>query len=170
MKKVVIVGFGGAGKSTLAQKLGELLKLPVIHLDNHYWQPGWVETERPIWQQIQLDIMQQPRWIIDGNNGSNMNDGFAEADTIIYLDLNRYLCIWRAVKRRIKYHGRSRPDMKNGCQERLDFQFLTWLWRYPKDTHPVTLARLEKVPAAKTVIRLRSRRQVKVFLTQLANE
>ncbi len=169
MKKVVIVGSGGAGKSTLARQLANKTNLPVVHLDAHYWQPGWKETERSVWIEMQQAMMAADQWIIDGNYGSTMAARFEHADTIIYLDLNRYLCIWRAIKRRIRYHNTIRPDMNNGCIERLDWQFLTWLWRYPIDTRPTTLARLKAASLNKQVIHLKSRREVKQFVAGLTS-
>ncbi|WP_196159826.1 DNA topology modulation protein [Reinekea sp. G2M2-21] len=167
MKKIAIVGSGGAGKSTLARRLGYVLGLPVVHLDNHFWQRGWVETERSRWIEIQQGFVSQEEWIIDGNYGGTMDVRFAQADTIIYLNLSRYRCIWRAIKRRIMYHGKARPDMNNGCTERLDFQFLKWLWRYPRDTHPITWSHIEKVADRAQVIQLKTPGQVRLFLKDM---
>ena len=67
MKRIAIIGSSGAGKSKLAQQLGILLVLPVIHLDTLFWQAGWIETPRDKWNTIQEQLIQQETWIMDGN-------------------------------------------------------------------------------------------------------
>ncbi len=99
MQRVAIIGSCGAGKTTLAKSLGERLDLPVIHLDAHYWQPGWQATDADEWQKIQQKLVKGDRWIIDGNYGSTMDIRLTAADTIVWLDFSRYLCLWRVFKR-----------------------------------------------------------------------
>jgi adenylate kinase family enzyme len=169
MKKIAIIGCGGAGKSTLARQLGDMLHLEVIHLDTLYWKSGWVETPRPTWLTIQENLVQRSSWIIDGNYGSTMDIRLAAADTIIFLDMPRRLCLWRALKRRVRYHGKCRPDLTPGCPEQFDAQFLRWIWNFPQK-RPDILKKLEAYQAEKTVIHLRSPRALKRFLKRLERE
>jgi adenylate kinase family enzyme len=67
----------------------------VIHLDAYYWQPGWQETEQHKWLARQQELIKGDRWIIDGNYGSTMDIRLARSNTIIWLDFNRYVCLWR---------------------------------------------------------------------------
>jgi len=67
MQRIAVVGSGGAGKSTFATELGRRLGLPVIHLDEHYWQPGWVATPAEQWQDRQRGLVAYDCWIVDGN-------------------------------------------------------------------------------------------------------
>ena len=115
MQRILIIGSCGAGKSTLAIALGKKLSFPVIHLDSHYWQPGWQETEEARWQKIQHELIQGESWIIDGNYGKTMDIRLAAADAIIWLDYNRYLCLWRVLRRYLQYPGKVRPDMGVEC-------------------------------------------------------
>lgn len=123
MKRIVIIGSGGSGKSTLARKLGEVLHLPVYHLDKLYWQPNWQELPRGAWLRVQQEIFAQPAWTMDGNYGGAMEVRLAAADAVIFLDRPRLLCLWRVFKRFLRYRGRVRPDMTQGCEERLTKNF-----------------------------------------------
>jgi adenylate kinase family enzyme len=132
MQKVAIIGSCGAGKSTLAVNLGKKLNLPVIHLDAYYWQSGWQETDAQKWLQIQQELIKGNSWIIDGNYGKTMGIRLAAADTVIWLDFNRYLCLWRMCQRYLKYPGKTRPDMAANCPERLNRKFIQYVWNFPR--------------------------------------
>jgi adenylate kinase family enzyme len=119
VKKILIIGSGGAGKSTLACELGTILGLEVIHLDAWYWNPGWVETPKAEWQNIIQDLTLRESWIMDGNYGGTLDVRLSVADTVIFLDFPRLLCLSRVIKRRFIYAGQSRPDMASDCPERL---------------------------------------------------
>ncbi|MDA3874703.1 MAG: DNA topology modulation protein, partial [Kiritimatiellae bacterium] len=142
MKRIMLIGSGGAGKSTLAREMGEILDLPVIHLDRLHWKPNWESTPKEEWGALQEKICAEPEWIIDGNYGATMKLRLAACDTIVFLDLPRWLCLLRVVKRFLTYRGKSRPDMTEGCEERFDRAFLLWIWRYRKDKRPGILKML----------------------------
>lgn len=169
MKRVAIIGSGGAGKSTLARQVGDATGLPVIHLDREYWQPGWVAPENEAWAARVAELVAGEAWIIDGNYGGTMEARFARADTIVLLDIPRTVCLYRAVKRTVLFRNRSRPDMAPGCEEKIDLEFLKWIWAYPATRRPGILARLrEERAAGKRVVRLRNTKQVRTFLRTLA--
>lgn len=111
MKKVVLIGPGGSGKSTLARQLGNKLTLNVYHLDALFWKPNWVGVPKDEQRKTQKDLVQKEEWIIDGNYGSTMDIRFNAADTIIFLDIHRIICVYRAFKRMIQYRNKTRPDM-----------------------------------------------------------
>lgn len=167
MKRIMIIGSGGSGKSTLALRLGEILRLPVHHLDRLFWQPGWIETPKEEWAAIQQRLCAEPEWILDGNYGGTMDLRLAACDTVIFLVLSRWHCLWQALKRRIVYHNRVRPDMTAGCPERINRDFLRWIWNYPHQRRPGILRKLASLPVEKTVIVLRSTREVRDFLERL---
>src|SRR4051795_3108849 len=123
MKKIVLIGSGGSGKSTLARKLGEKLKINVLHLDSLFWKPGWVETPREEWIDTQQYFLKKECWIMDGNYGGTMDIRLNAADTIIFLDIPRTICVFRAFKRMLQYRNKTRPDMGEGCEERFNYEF-----------------------------------------------
>lgn len=171
MKRVLVIGSGGAGKSTFARQLGEITGLPVIHLDAEYWRPGWVEPPKAEWAARVAQLAGEERWIMDGNYGGTMPERIAAADTVVFLDLPRTTCLWSVLKRRFRYRGRARPDMTEGCDERLTLAFLKWVWDYPKTRRPAILVSLRRARADGTrVIRLRTRKAMARFLAGLADE
>ncbi|MBV9849504.1 MAG: DNA topology modulation protein [Armatimonadetes bacterium] len=168
MHRVLIIGSAGAGKSTLARHLGERWGLPVVHLDALYWRPGWVETPPDEFDPIIQDALRKDVWIMDGNYSRTLAMRLAAADTVIYLDLPRRLCLWRVLKRGIQYRGRTRPDMGQGCREKpADGEFLRWIWNYPIRSRPKVLQMLEEQGQGKTIVRLTSPAQVRQFLRSL---
>lgn len=157
MKRIAIVGSGGSGKSTLSVKLGKALNIPVYHLDRLYWNPGWEPTPKQEWIELQKEACQKDTWIIDGNYKSTMDIRLNACDTVIFLDVNRYLCIYRALKR--TFLTRHRTDMAGGCEERFDFDFIRFLWGYPSKFRPIVMEKLDAMPEDKRVIIAKSGKQ-----------
>lgn len=164
MKRLMIIGCGGVGKSTLARELGKVLGLPVFHLDQMFWKAGWEIAEEADWEQRQVEVCAGERWVIDGNYGSTIDVRLAAADTVIYLDFARWRCLSGVVRRRFEYHGRVRPDMSEGCFERLDWAFLKWIWNYRRVNRPKVLEMLGALDGEKEVVMLRDRSEVRRFL------
>jgi adenylate kinase family enzyme len=163
VKRVIVIGSGGSGKSTFSRQLGDITGLPVVHLDRLHWHPGWVGTPVEAWREIVAREIEKPEWIMDGNFGGTREMRMRAADTIILLDLPRWLCMWRVLKRSVKYYGRTRPDMTEGCNEKFDPEFLLWVWNYRNASRKRAMSELEKV-GEKEVIILKSRKEVSQFL------
>ncbi len=164
MKRIMVIGCGGSGKSTLATRLGQELSLPVHHLDRLFWQPGWTELPKDEWRETQERLCAQPEWILDGNYGGTMDVRFAAADTIIFLDVSTLTCLAGAFQRFFKFRGRTRPDMTEGCPERLDWSYLKWIWTYRRDRRPEIIHKLNELMSGKKVIILASRRDISDLL------
>lgn len=168
IQRIVIVGSSGSGKSTLARELGEKLALPVVHLDKYYWHSGWVGTEVSTWQKMVSDLARSEQWIMDGNYRDTLDIRFQAADTIIFLDLPRWVCASRAIKRRLQYRHTPRPDIAPGCQEALlrpDFpEYLLRIWDYPNRAKPDIETRLFNLDPGKRIIHLTSRSDTNKFL------
>src|SRR4028119_1383871 len=114
MKKVLVIGSGGAGKSTFARRLGEILRREVIHLDALYWHAGWIETPKPEWAERVAELVKRDEWIMDGNYSGTFDIRIKACDTLIFLDMPRLVCLRRVVKRWLDYRHRTRPDMAAG--------------------------------------------------------
>lgn len=167
MQKIAVIGSSGAGKSQLSRAMGEVLGLEVIHLDKEHLRPGWTEPPKDEWRRRVEELVTRDSWIIDGNFGGTMDIRIAAADIVVFLDLPRTLCVWRTVKRVITYRKETRPDMAEGCDEKIDLEFLKWIWDFPNSTRPNILRRLAEAEGKKTILRLRSRKEVARFLENL---
>jgi adenylate kinase family enzyme len=164
MQRVLVIGSGGAGKSTFAARLGQRTGLPVIHLDREYWQPGWIEPAPEAWTATITRLVTGERWILDGNFGGSMDLRLQACDTVVFLDMPRLACLWRVLRRRLRHHGSARPDMTPGCDERLSLEFLWWIWTYPARRRPAVLRRLQALHADQVAVVLRSDAEVERFL------
>ena len=165
MKRVLVIGPCGAGKSTLSAQLGRRLDLPVYHLDRLHWQPGWVEGRSEELIEQVAAIAATDRWLIDGNYGGTMAGRLARADSVVYLDFPVLLCFWRALKRIWTWRGQSRPDMTEGCPERFDLEFLLYILRWNHGPRLRTEAALTGFRGE--LIRLKNPRALQQWLTGL---
>jgi adenylate kinase family enzyme len=167
MDRIMVIGSGGSGKSTLARQIGDALGMEVIHLDALFWRPGWVDTPRDEWEAIQRELVGRDRWVMDGTYVGTLEVRLRAADTVIFLDLPRTICTRRIITRRLRYAGRSRPDIAPGCEERLSWEFLRWVWTFPSDRRPVILRTLAGYATGRRIVRLRSTGQVDGFVRSL---
>jgi adenylate kinase family enzyme len=113
----------------------EITGLPLIHLDRHYWQPGWTRPDPESWQETVRELAAGPRWIIDGNYGSTLNLRLTAADTLIHLDFSTFVCALRVLRRTLTGLGGQRGgELGDGCLERLDWPFFQFVLNYRR-TH-----------------------------------
>jgi len=127
MQRVMIIGPCGAGKSTVSHQLADKLGVPLVHMDQLNWQPGWVDAGNHRLGGLLAVEVAKERWLIEGNYGSTLPMRLDRADTVVYLDYPLPLCLWRLMKRIITSYGRTRPDMAEGCPERFDAKFLLYV-------------------------------------------
>ena len=147
--------------------MGRVLDLPVIHLDRHYWRPGWVETPKADWVKIVNELCAQPGWVMDGNYGGTMATRLAHADAVVFLDLYPLQCFVGLLRRRIGSAIWGRPDLPEGCPDKiLDAQFLTWVANYNRVTRPKVLELISHAPHIR-LHHLRSRSEMRRFLEDL---
>ena len=171
MKKILIIGSGGAGKSTFARRLHDATGIEAIHLDKVFWRPNWVETPKDEWQRTIEDLLKKDSWIMDGNYSGTLEMRLAACDTVIFLDLPPAVCVLRAIKRFLIYKGSSRPDMAENCAEKFDLEFikfLKWIWDYPRRTKPKIEASIKQVQDTKKIFRLRSKNEVENFFVNFS--
>ncbi len=131
-RRILIIGNGGAGKSTLAAALGAYTDLPVIHLDRLYWRAGWEQTPRSEWVETLQQLMAPDAWILDGNYRGTLTERVERAAALVLLDPLTPVCLWRIVRRRLV--ARQTADLAEGCDERLDIEFVRYVAGYRR-TH-----------------------------------
>lgn len=169
MDKVMVIGSGGAGKTTVAREIAALTGLPLVHLDRLFWHPGWMPTPADEWRGLIEDLVATDRWVIDGNYGGTMDLRLAAADAVVFLDVPRRRCLARVVKRALANGGRTRAEMSPGCPERLTWEFVRWVWSYPASRRPGILIRLKAFEAeGGRVVVLRNDRETRQFLATVA--
>jgi len=147
-KRIAVVGSGGSGKSTLARQLAAITGLPLIHLDMEFWRPNWEQTPKDEWVAKMEMLTNCESWIIDGDFGSTMEMRFTTADLVIFLDVSRFVCLFRVLKRKNK----DRPDFPNFLEDKLDWIFLKWIWNFPKNNRKHILKLHEKYPSTPFVV------------------
>ena len=162
VQRVVIVGSGGAGKSRLASELGRRTGLPVVHLDHHFWHPGWVETPRDEWRAVQQELFAGDEWIADGNYSATLDERLPRADTVVFCDFPTWRTLPRVLRRTLANRGRA--VQAEGCPERLDPQFLWWVARYRYRSRPRVVRAIDELAPGASVHVLRSPRAVDAFL------
>ena len=167
MQRILVLGPSGSGKSTLARKLGAITGLPVVHLDQLYWEPGWVQAPKDVYLERLRQALAQDRWIIDGNNSSTLDLRLPRADRIILLDRSRLACLARVALRVATTWGVVRADMAAGCPEKFDFEFLKYIWTFPTRHWPKTLSAIDRHGAGDRTITLRSDAETAAFLAAL---
>lgn len=166
MNRVAVLGPGGAGKSELSRKLSARTGLPLVYLDRLYWRPGWKPAPRDEFRRALDEAVAGERWIVDGNFLSAGDARFERADTVVFLDLPRILCLGRALRRAVRDYGRrERGDLPEGCPEGFDWDFYKWIWNWPRDDRPQVIEKLAQTPAP--VVHLRSRREVASYVASL---
>lgn len=164
MQRIAVIGCSGAGKSALSFQLADLLDLPLHHLDKLFWLPDWKVRDPAEFRELHDNITRESRWIIDGNNGSTMESRLAACDTVIYLDFPTRIFLWRVLRRSLG--KKVRPDMAEGCHERIDLEFCRYVLTFRRKHGPrieQLLARLSHC----SIHRLVSPKDVRSLLSTL---
>jgi adenylate kinase family enzyme len=167
MRRVLVIGPGGAGKSAFAAQLARRTGLPLTHLDALYWQPGWVPMAPADWVATVTGLIAGEAWILDGNFGGTLERRLAACDTAVFLDYPGWLCLGRALRRWWRYRGRARPDMPAECPEHLSAVYFHWIWSYRRAQRPRVWRYLAEAGPQVQVIRLRTPREAERFLAAL---
>lgn len=167
MRRILIVGCCGAGKTTLANELSKRLNLPVVHLDRLWWNPGWIEsTPEEFDARLAAELLREC-WIIDGNYKRTLAERLRYADTVLLLAYSRTRCLWQIFRRLREFRGRTRPDLADGCPERIDGEFLRFVWNFNRRVLPEMRRILAKRPAECTLHEFHTPVETEHFLASL---
>ncbi|MEM5473004.1 AAA family ATPase [Hoeflea sp. AS60] len=136
-ERVLVIGCAGSGKSTLARELAGRFSLPHVSMDREiFWLPGWQLRRRRDAMAKLLDIVARERWILDGTSPGTLPVRLPRTHLVLWLRLPRWVALYGVVSRWLKFRGRSRPDMADGCPERLDRDFVAYIWNFEKTESP----------------------------------
>ena len=164
MKKAIIIGCPGSGKSTFGRKLRDISRLPLYNLDMMYWNIDRTTVSKEVFVQRLKNAMANPEWIIDGNYGSTMEMRIKECDTVFFLDYPTDICIAGINARK----GKIRSDMPWVENDDSDEEFLGFIRNYNSDSRPVVLDLLKKYKS-KNIYVFRSREDAEEYLYSLKN-
>ena len=170
MKRVMVIGNGGGGKTTLAYKMAEKHQLPLIEIDTIQFQPGWVRTDESMLRQTIADAHNRERWLIDGFGPWDQIELRADlADTIIFVDHPIWVHFWWACERQI---AAALGEERLGGPEDCDLRDVTKLmfqtiWMVHEQLRPLLVALVEKHQDAKNVIWIRSPDELEAFVAGL---
>lgn len=165
-ERIVILGNAGSGKSTLARKLGQNLGLPVVHLDRLFWGPDWTKLDPVAFRKNVATAVKGPKWVCEGNYHRRTFDlRLPRADLVIWMDTPRLVCVKRVLIR--SWNNAPRPDLPDGCQEKLDREFLTFLryvWNFDSASRPAIEAERCSKGAEVPVVHLKGKRELRAFM------
>lgn len=170
MKKIMILGSAGAGKSTLARRIGTIIGIEVYHLDRFFWQKNWIPiTQEELYKKVK-SIVAKDSWIIDGNYSKSMDIRFNNADMIIFLDMPLWLCLWRVIIRRFKYSNKQRSDMGEECKEKIDWEFVKWIINYHKNKKQKLYKKLNQLSDEKRVYIIKNKKDKEELINTLCSD
>ncbi len=163
----MIVGQPGSGKSTLARRIGDLTGLPVVHIDQIHWTPGWVERTRDEKTRLCREAHAREAWVFEGGHSQTWPERLDRCDTLIWLDFPFHVRMARVLRRSLRHRGRTRPDMPEGCPERISWSFYRWIWDTRRSGRLQIEGLVSAAPSDKAVLVFRRVAQVKAFLRDL---
>ncbi|WP_338035416.1 NB-ARC domain-containing protein [Halobacillus ihumii] len=167
MKRVAIIGSAGSGKSTLAKQIGQAFQYSVVHMDRLFWKPGWKESTLEELAEKQDMYLQKKEWVIEGNYSGVWEPRLQLADIIIFLNINRYVCLRSVLTRWLRHIGRTRVDLAPGCPERMELSFLKYVWDYPNTKKVKAITAIEQHCHHAQIIILQNRKNVNTFMNIL---
>jgi adenylate kinase family enzyme len=166
--RVLVIGCSGGGKSTLSQKIGSRFGLSYVSIDRDVlWLPGWKQRGKTEQRNIIAEKILGERWIMDGTNPSTFDIRLPRTDIVVWVRMPRLLCLWGAISRWLKWIGRTRPEMAPGCPEKIDWEFLQFIWTFEEKFTPRVVAGLAEHGPDVPVFQLKSRGEMRQLLDLL---
>ena len=166
MKRIAVIGPVGAGKSSLAAELGRKLGVRVLHLDTLFWKPGWVPTPLDEWETLQRRELAEPQWIADAQYDDILPDWVEQADTVVFLDVSPFVCLWRVGRRRLDREGSGATPAgtEPGAVHQALWKFVRNQWIYRTTVRRQLLAELRRERPGRRVVVVRRSGDTEAFL------
>ena len=163
-KRILVLGPSGAGKTYLTQKLSELLSRKTIHLDAHFWKPGWISTPQVEWREVVAGLIDSESWIMDGTYESTLDLRIPAADAVILIDDWSILRLLRVMARRFGGGDKTRPDAPPG--QRLDLDYIRYIFQFSKVSGPLIADELSRHGAGKLLLSLSGKSDIDHLIRQ----
>jgi adenylate kinase family enzyme len=169
VRRIAVTGPAGAGKSRLADELGRLLGIRVLHLDALFWKPGWVPTPRDEFEAMQRRELAADSWIVDAQFDDMLPEWLQRADTVAFVDASPLTCFWRVSRRRLNRQASVGTPSSAGTEparfHRALWKFLRNQWRYRRTVRGELLAELGRERDGRRVVVMRRRNDVRSLLS-----
>ena len=161
MRKIIVIGCPGSGKSTFSRSLAAKTGIPLCHLDMLYWNADKTTVERCAFRERLAGVIDKDEWIIDGNYASTMEERMLACDTVFFLDYPTGICLDGIEERR----GKARSDMP-WIETEKDTEFIEYIKSFNEQQRPSIFAMLEKY-AYKSICVFKGREEADEFLNSL---
>lgn len=167
--KYLVMGHSGSGKSSLTKMISETYKIPLLYMDCVHFERDWKSRDDAEAIKIVEDFMKNnDSWVIDGNYFKlEFEERVKQADTIIYLNFNRFNCLKRAYKRYFEYKGKRRESISEGCYESMDFEFISWILFEGRTRKRLKRFNEIKQLKDKKVIELKNQKELDKFVSEM---
>ncbi len=164
--RIMVVGSSGAGKSTLSRYIAAHRDLDYVSIDRDVrWISGWAQRGRDEQHRILQDIVSRDRWVLDGSNPSTFEMRLPRTQLVIWMLLPRISCMMGVAKRVARHYGTVRPEMADGCREKLpDMEFLGYIWHFEKRHAPVFIRNFDLYGPEVPIFQVKSRAQARALL------
>ncbi len=178
--KIAIIGNPGSGKSTLAAKLHAITGIPVYHLDQYFWKPGWERPDREEFRKIHHELCDKEAglpaeasgvgWIIEGMAVRHFDYRAQKADVIIFLDIPLWLCLYRILKRALTRYGTVSVTAPEGCSEKIpSWEFLSYVWNFNRERKPEIESILAMYKDKKKIFVVKNDTDLKKLIKKIAS-
>lgn len=166
MNKIIVLGNSGAGKSSFTALLAKKMNIEHLHLDKIVYKYSWDNPRFDDMKEEVDKLILKDSWIMDGNFLNNCKSRFEQCDTIFFLDINRFVCLYSVLKRNKKYKGKKRESRSDLCDEKITKSYLKWVFIDFYKTSRKIIKNMIK-DSDKNVIIFKNRRQINKYLKEM---
>jgi adenylate kinase family enzyme len=167
-ERILVIGCSGGGKTTLSTKLAQRLDLRHISMDREfYWLPGWVKRQKAEERDMIAAAVASERWLMDGTGSSTFDLRLPRTEFVLWVRLPRWRCLLGVTSRWLRWRGRARPEMAPGCPEKLDLEFVSFIWNFERRFVPHIVAGIDRFGHGVPVLQLKSHQEMRRLLDLL---